>query len=484
MSKFLRVLDGNYNIKVQDGGEIKLDTGSQVGSVRITGNLIVEGDNTTVSSENTIFKDNIIVLNSPGKIYATFVGSITGNILTVTSIATGTILTGMSISWYDLAPADSSIIGASQITGQVSGSLGGVGVYNIADTLSPAVSSRTITGEQLSSGGGSGVTLGTAGIRIDRGNLVDAQLLYDEVLQYANPDTASTTSGLFKFSYENGDVIGLRTHSISSLGSIYLQPGGSGTIRAVKTSYEADVVDANDIPNKKYVDDFVVEYITGLNLDKIRRGNTEVRVFDTAPSSTLTVTSTSGTGTVVTLTFATQPSIPFNSGANIVVSGITPVGYNGTYTVTNANTGSVSFLSSTTGAMTVAGTVTAVPDATSKTTIEIDGALKNTFLANQVDFLQEQINLADIRIQESTISAPGTNSGDLVLQAQGTNSVRIDDTLMIKSTGANPAYDAIGVKLYSNTQGTGKTGLFYVNSTNTRDEIISKNRSLLFSMIF
>jgi hypothetical protein len=110
--------------------------------------------------------------------------------------------------------------------------------------------------------------------------------------------------------------------------------------------------------------------------------------------------------------------------------------------------------------------------------------LKNTFFANQVDFLQEQINLADIRIQESTISAPGTNSGDLVLQAQGTNSVRIDDTLMIKSTGANPAYDAIGVKLYSNTQGTGKTGLFYVNSTNTRDEIISKNRSLLFSMIF
>jgi hypothetical protein len=146
-----------------------------------------------------------------------------------------------------------------------------------------------------------------------------------------------------------------------------------------------------------------------------------------------------------------------------------------------ATASTVSYLNATTAGQTVAGTIN---DAVSKATIEIDGVLKNTFFANQVDFLQEQINLADIRIQESTISAPGTNSGDLVLQAQGTNSVRIDDTLMIKATGANPAHDGIGLKLYANTQGTGKTGLFYVNTSNIRDEIISKNRSLLFSMIF
>ena len=100
-----------------------------------------------------------------------------------------------------------------------------------------------------------------------------------------------------------------------------------------------------------------------------------------------------------------------------------------------------------------------------------------------MDFLQDQINLSEIRIEESTISAPGTG-GDLVLQSTGVNAVRIDDNLMIKITGANPAYDTIGVKLYANAQGSGKTGLFYVNSSNTRDEIISKNRSLLYSMIF
>lgn len=399
-------MDGNYNIKVQDGGEITLDTGSQVGSVRITGNLIVEGDNTTVSSENTVFKDNIIVLNSPGKIYATFVGSITGNILTVTSIASGTILLGMGISWYDLAPLDSSIIGASQITGQVSGSLGGVGVYNIADTLSPAVSSRTITGEKLSSGGGSGVTLGTAGIRIDRGNLTDAELLYDESLNPYNPATATNADGAFVLQFANSDPIGLRTNSISSGGEIALQPGGSGAVLAYKVNYETFVTQNNHIPNKKYVDDEIATAVATLAPTFIERGDTEVRVYDTT-----------------------------------------------------------------------------LGDPTSKATVEIDGTLTNTFLANQVDFLQDQINLAEIRIQESTISAPGTG-GDLILQAQGSQSVRIDDTLLMKSAAIAPTYDGIGLKLYTGAQSTGGTGLFYVNSTNTRDEIISKNRSLLFSMIF
>lgn len=320
MSKFLRVLDGDYNIKVQSGGEITLDTGSQVGTVRVTGNLVVEGDNTTVQSENMVVKDNTITVNS---------------------------------------------------------------------------------GE-----GGAGVTLGTAGLIIDRGSLVDAQFLFDDALTYYDPATAGAGEGVFKLTYANGDPIGLRTNSISAGGAIYLQPGGAGAVTAYKVNYETFVVQDNDIPNKKYVDDEIALAIATLAPTYIERGDTEVRVYDTS-----------------------------------------------------------------------------LGDPTSKATIEIDGVLKNTFLNNQVDFLQDQINLSEIRIEESTISAPGTTE-DLVLQAQGARSVRIDDTLMIKATGANPAYDGIGLKLYANTQGSGKTGLFYVNTSNIRDEIISKNRSLLFSMIF
>ncbi len=398
MSKFLRVLDGDYNIKVQSGGEITLDTGSQVGTVRVTGNLVVEGDNTTVQSENMVVRDNTITINN--------------------------------------------------------------GEAN------------------------AGVTLGTAGLIIDRGSAVDAQFLFDETDGlYFDPASATPGQGVFKLTYSNGDPVGLRTNSISAGGAIYLQPGGSGAITAYKVNYETFVTASNDIPNKKYVDDFVVASITGLTYPKIQRGNTIVRVYDTAPGVTANTITASGTGVTATLTFAAQPTIPFNIGETIVVSGVTPVGYNGTYVVTNASVSSVSYLNATTGAQTVAGTVNLQGDADNKATIEIDGNLRNTFLDNQVDFLQDQINLSEVRIEQSTISAPGTTE-DLILQAQGVRSVRIDDTLMIKATGANPAYDGIGLKLYANTQGSGKTGLFYVNTSNIRDEIISKNRSLLFSMIF
>jgi hypothetical protein len=62
MGQFLQV-NGDYNIKTTDSGTITLDTGSRVGFVRVTGNLLVEGDTLTVSAENLNVSDNLIVLN-------------------------------------------------------------------------------------------------------------------------------------------------------------------------------------------------------------------------------------------------------------------------------------------------------------------------------------------------------------------------------------------------------------------------------------
>lgn len=64
MSKFLKIPYGDYTIEVQDGGELKLDTGPSIGTVRITGNLIVDGSTSTViNSIDTAITDNIIILN-------------------------------------------------------------------------------------------------------------------------------------------------------------------------------------------------------------------------------------------------------------------------------------------------------------------------------------------------------------------------------------------------------------------------------------
>lgn len=66
-------------------------------------------------------------------------------------------------------------------------------------------------------------------------------------------------------------------------------------------------------------------------------------------------TGASGTGSTATITFAAQPAaVPI--GSKVIISGVTPTGYNGTYTVTNSTTTSVSYANTTTGSQTVAGT--------------------------------------------------------------------------------------------------------------------------------
>ena len=82
----------------------------------------------------------------------------------------------------------------------------------------------------------------------------------------------------------------------------------------------------------------------------------EFQMYSQNPNDLLT-TVASGTGTTATLTFASQIAAPFAIGETIVISGITPVGYNGTYTVTACNTTTVSYLNSTTGSQTVAGVI-------------------------------------------------------------------------------------------------------------------------------
>lgn len=74
-------------------------------------------------------------------------------------------------------------------------------------------------------------------------------------------------------------------------------------------------------------------------------------------SKTYVTTGASGNGTTATLTFAAQASAPFAVGSQIVVSAISPVGYQGTYTVTACTTTSVSYLNTTTGSQTAAGNI-------------------------------------------------------------------------------------------------------------------------------
>ena len=63
MSKILNVNTGNYVARVSSGNTITFDTGTQAGTVVITGDLQINGTQTTVNSQTLDLVDNIITLN-------------------------------------------------------------------------------------------------------------------------------------------------------------------------------------------------------------------------------------------------------------------------------------------------------------------------------------------------------------------------------------------------------------------------------------
>ena len=48
----------------------------------------------------------------------------------------------------------------------------------------------------------------------------------------------------------------------------------------------------------------------------------------------------------------------------------------------------------------------------------------------------------------------------------------------------DPTAPGEGIKLYSKTMSNGGTGLFFINKSNRQDELISKRKALVFSMVF
>jgi hypothetical protein len=84
-----------------------------------------------------------------------------------------------------------------------------------------------------------------------------------------------------------------------------------------------------------------------------------------APGTTAYLTTTaSGNGTNVTMNFtngAPQLGIPFSIGQNIVISGVIPASYNGTQTVLNSTTTSVTFASTVTAPITQTGKIAGTP---------------------------------------------------------------------------------------------------------------------------
>lgn len=135
-------------------------------------------------------------------------------------------------------------------------------------------------------------------------------------------------------------------------------------------------------------------------------------------------------------------------------------------------------------------------DAVSAIEFTIDGNAAAYFFNNRTE-------LQHLRISDTTIETTSSSS-DLILSAPGSNSVQIADVLYIPqgpyqdddgTAGGtyafgddtdedNPDAPPNGIKIYSKTEQAGGTNLYFVNSNETQDELVSRNKALLYSFIF
>ena len=120
----------------------------------------------------------------------------------------------------------------------------------------------------------------------------------------------------------------------------------------------------------------------------------------------------------------------------------------------------------------------------------VDSKITFTIDNNVVSELYEdRWEFTDLRIRGTIIETISSNE-DLILSAPGTGAVRVNDVLQINSVPGEddvtlqPLSPSDGIKLYAADQDAGKTGLYFINAEDNRDELVSKNRALLFGMLF
>ncbi len=291
---------------------------------------------------------------------------------------------------------------------EISGNLIVKGDQTTVNTAQLDIEDNIIT---LNSGEtGAGITLNSAGIKIERGSLPDTFFKYDEdVNGFIAIDSASA-------------LMPLATGKIDSRSQNLLLDAGTSTIGVNPTvDYEQkvftyagatltgyDAAKADVIPNTQAVVDYVAYNFANVFLSQIGDG-------DVTKSS------------IVIADFE-------NSGADSVI------------------------------------------------TFAIDGNTVSQLYADRWEF-------DDLRFTGSVIDTVSSNQ-DLVLKSSGTGSIRIDDTLHLNRVPSDddasfaPAAPNDGTKIYIANQYTGKSGIFFANDQGSRDELVSKNRALLFGMLF
>lgn len=282
---------------------------------------------------------------------------------------------------------------------------------------------------------GPGVTLVYSGLEIDRGDTSsaspqnNASLLYDESAD-AWLIAHGTAPGPFNYDSSNLRLRKIITNSSTDDGDLTLIGTGTGVVKVIGTNnYENQVTHDDDLPNKKYVDDAIQN------------------------NPTFQIVAPTGEDTKVVI--ADKDILPNTAG--------TP--------------GSLAYFTATTTHSTYGE---------SAVSIVVDGQLIGQFYPNRFEVGDIEIGGGPDR-NEITSRASITNE-NIYIRTQGTGKLQTNYAVQLEKIGVTPAYVSNSVLLYSAAPGIGTTGLWFVNDSvetaKQNGELISKNKALVFSMLF
>jgi hypothetical protein len=288
---------------------------------------------------------------------------------------------------------------------------------------------------------GPGVSLLYSGIEIDRGTYVDstavprAAFVWNETNPgFTTDEDPASASGYWQivtgssetaygFADSNLKVRRILTDASTDSGDLTLIGTGTGVVKvAGTTNYRLQVTDDNDIPNKDYVDFSILNNPTF----QIRAPSQDTRVI-------------------------------------IADKDITP---------NNASTGgSLAYYQAATGyPISVDGAVE------SGVGFLVDGSLTATFYRNRVVLQSLEIVGSEIRHDSS--------NENIFINTNGTGKLQTNYAIQLDNNAVSPAIISGSHIIYSKPESVGKSGIYFVNTENNRDELVSKNRALLFSMLF
>jgi hypothetical protein len=345
----------------------------------------------------------------------------------------------------------------------ITGDLTVLGKSTIVQSETLAIKDNIVYINQGETGNGVSTLGTTAGIDIDRGNEIDVSILWDESLD------------LFKFVDANNNFIPIATDSIITNGNdLHLISEGSGIITVAGTvDYETNVLDYNKLTTQFNI----VRVSRSSNISTITVGTDHLLAQnDLVDINCISDNTFSGTFIRVLDIISSTSFTYVNTAPNVVLklaSGIVrlnPVRDDDIIPNIRAVADYANSLLQIVGNKiqendTKVQTSDFDTSGVSEITFEVDGELRAIVNNNG-------LNVDNIRIRNNAIS---NFSNDNLL---------IDSVLNISNRSGTPTTPIGYVKLYSkNIPENGGTGIFFVNTTGTSDELISRSKSLLYSLI-